>query len=346
MDKILLVGNGLTLHLIPDYKNDNMMPRVKNSAPEIFEKANMLFEPFRKSVEHLQYAAVGWGYSGDAFCGMPSAYGPICDLVFDKRLLAYIEKTLQNYGFDDPSSKVSSYFQTYGLIHETQKAQISNLESLLKVISLFHLLGRFSVEEKDELIQRANTIYYNNGNCGQASLSMEIRKNLREWLSTYKMIFTTNYDCLLDEILQTDQIQHLHGGFFYKDKSYRCDSIVPKEEAILVWGISGEEKENNMAAAANSATSIFETYLSNLRTVQAEQIDIFGYSGENDQHINRAIAENSSIKEIHYFCASDKVSSEIEKFQLSSRFFIGSSNPSKRLILKSRDTIWNAIEPV
>lgn len=62
------------------------------------------------------------------------------------------------------------------------------------------------------------------------------------------MIFTTNYDCVLDDVLQTDEIKHLHGGFFYKkqDRQKRSDTLLGPDDACLIWGISGEEKEEEM----------------------------------------------------------------------------------------------------
>ena len=90
-----------------------------------------------------------------------------------------------------------------------------------------------------------------------------------------------------------------------------------------------------------SHMTIFQTYLSQLQNADVERIDIFGYSGENDQHINRAIAENTSIREIHYYCAPIKVSDPVEKFEVTSRFSI---KMPKKLVLKSWNTIWNILD--
>lgn len=90
-----------------------------------------------------------------------------------------------------------------------------------------------------------------------------------------------------------------------------------------------------------SPMTIFQIYLSQLQNANAGRIDIFGYSGENDQHINRAIAQNPSIREIHYYCAPAKVSDPVEEFEVASRFSI---KAPQKLMLESWNTIWNIFE--
>lgn len=353
MDKILIVGNGLTANLIPEYQHKAMMRKIKEDVPLLFDKADKLFAPFRKKVDSVQYSAVSWGYSGDGFCGEAGFGGPITDRPYNRELLSHIEGQLQRLGFNDTQTISTLLFQTYGLIYETQNDEISNVESLLKIIALFCQRGDFTKENQVELKQVANRIYYNNGKCGKGALDKSKVEQLKGWLSAYKMIFTTNYDCVLDEVLQTDEVKHLHGGFFYKkqDKLKRSSTLLSPDEACLIWGISGEEKEEEMKVGGGftfpihfpfeSPMTIFQTYLSQLQNADVERIDIFGYSGENDQHINRAIAENTSIREIHYYCAPIKVSDPVEKFEVTSRFSI---KMPKKLVLKSWNTIWNILD--
>lgn len=165
--------------------------------------------------------------------------------------------------------------------------------------------------------------------------------------------FKMQYDCVLDDVLQTDEIKHLHGGFFYKkqDRQKRSDTLLGPDDACLIWGISGEEKEEEMKLGGGftfpiqfpleSPMTIFQIYLSQLQNANAGRIDIFGYSGENDQHINRAIAQNPSIREIHYYCAPAKVSDPVEEFEVASRFSI---KAPQKLMLESWNTIWNIFE--
>lgn len=94
----------------------------------------------------------------------------------------------------------------------------------------------FAKENQVELKRVANRTYYNNGKCGKDALDKAKIKQLKGWPSAYKMIFTTNYDCVLDEVLQTDEIKHLHGGFFYKrqDRLKRSSTLSSPDEACLI----------------------------------------------------------------------------------------------------------------
>lgn len=351
MGKILLVGNGFTSQLIPEYQNDVMMQRIQAEVPDLYERANHLFAPFRKKVDSVQRTAIAWGYSGAFFSGGSPLYHPISDRPYNGELLTHIETELKKYRFDvQPIS--TDFFQTYGLIYETQHGNISNVESLLKVISLFAYLGEFTREDADHVKAVANQIYYNNGKCGRSAISDVISTRVQRWLSSYQMIFTTNYDVLMDEVLQTNEIRHLHGGFLYNksDRLKRSKSLVSAEDACLIWGINGEEKMAQIKAGGGvgfpvefpleSPLSIFESYLQELQTVQAERIDVFGYSGENDQHINSAISQNSNIKQVRYFCDPKKVLDSVQDFDVTLRFGI---TPPQQIELESWDTIWNLI---
>ena len=62
MEKILIVGNGLTANLIPEYQHKAMMKKIKEEIPRLFDKADKLFAPFRNKVDSVQYSAL---YRGD-----------------------------------------------------------------------------------------------------------------------------------------------------------------------------------------------------------------------------------------------------------------------------------------
>lgn len=352
MDKILLVGNGLTANLVSDYKDQAMMKKVKRELPGLWSKANDLFEPFRLRVDTVQCRIQAYGYCGSRRCGEPWINGPILDRPYNDSILLHIEKILNELEFYNAQRLSEDLFQRYGLIFETQRDEISNLENLLKVVSLFYERGDFSEDDKARIKEVANIIYYNDGRCGKSTLDSSTLDHLERWLSTYDMIFTANFDCILDEVLQKNTIRHLHGGFFYseKNKCKRCDTRVSPEEACLIWGIGGKEKEKEMDAGGGfefpfsgeiefSAT-IFREYLLELREVDAERIDVFGYSGENDQHINDAIAENNSIQEVHYYCAPDEAKSQAIAPEIRLRFHI---EPPKKLVLESWDNVWKQL---
>ena len=119
MDKILIVGNGLTANLIHEYQHKAMMQKIKEEVPLIFDKADKLFAPFRMKVDSVQYSAVSWGCSGDGFCGEAGFGGPIADRPYNRELLSHIEKQLQRLGFNDIQTISTIFFQTYGLIMES-----------------------------------------------------------------------------------------------------------------------------------------------------------------------------------------------------------------------------------
>lgn len=102
------------------------------------------------------------------------------------------------------------------------------------------------------------------------------------------------------------------------------------EHLVAEGNITCEERDRVILRIARE-NDIAEYMLSNLA----------GYSGENDQHINRAIAQNPSIREIHYYCAPAKVSDPVEEFEVASRFSI---KAPQKLMLESWNTIWNIFE--
>jgi hypothetical protein len=157
--KALLVGNGFTSNLISTYSNQHMMETLKESIPELFCKADALFADFRMPVENLRLTSVGWGYCGDGlFCGAaPALVRPISGLLFDENLVTHIENTLISKGFADKSKELcETYFQTYGLIFETQQAQISSVENVLKIVSLFEYVNQFTPSDKQAVVSSAN----------------------------------------------------------------------------------------------------------------------------------------------------------------------------------------------
>lgn len=352
MGKILLVGNGLTANLISDYKDQSMMGKVKREIPALWRKADRLFEPFRLKVDTVQYGIQAYGYCGDRRCGEPGVNGPIIGRPYDEKLLSHIERQLKELNFRNVQGILEGLFQTYGLIFETQKAEISNLENLLKIIDLFYKRGDFVEEDKVRVKKAANRIYFNGGKCGENALDRLTLDRLKIWLSAYDMIFTTNFDCILDEVLQSNEIKHLHGGFFYKeeDKCRRYGTLVRPEEACLIWGIGGKEKKAEMESGGGLefpitdeiefSETVFKGYLSELQEIDAERIDIFGYSGENDQHINDAIGKNDSIQEIRYYCAPDAAESQLIAPEIKLRFHI---KPPKKLVLESWDNVWEIL---
>ena len=353
MKTALLVGNGLTANLITEYSNEHMMNILKCNAPETYQKADNLFAPFRKTVSPARLTSVGFGYCGDdIFCGESPMAQPITGLPFNEELINHKKKVLGDIGFSsEVNSAYEEYFQTYGLIFETQNQRISSVESLLKIVSLFQKNGLFSDEDIKKITGLSNNIYFNNGKNRLADVDSKIHEPLKTWLNQYSYIYTTNYDCVIDDACeQRKDIMHMHGGFFYKDLYTKSeDVLLAPDEACLIWGISGENKESQMHGGITFPLtfplifpeSLFDQYIGTLRTSDIYSIDVFGYSGENDQHINSAIISNPSIKIINYYCDPNVKNSEVLHFDLTNKFKIPSD---KKLQLISWDEIWDKIK--
>jgi len=142
---------------------------------------------------------------------------------------------------------------------------------------------------------------------------------------------------------------HLHGGFYFQDKYTKTEAILPPHEACLIWGINGDEKSQQMKGGIafpisyplEIPQSLFEQYLYIMQTDIIDCIDIFGYSGENDQHINDSFSKNPNIKEIVYFCDPHSVNSETRRFEVKEKFMISNE---RKLILSSWNNVWHQLQ--
>jgi len=317
MKQTLLVGNGFTSQLIQEYANDCMMAIFKNEMRVLLDKANKLFEPLRYKVD------------SDS-----------------------IKLILKQLGFSANYEQIfRNFFEEYGLVYETQQKHITSIENLLKIVRMFMKIGQFTESDFQQTRLLANKIYYNNGKFRAQNISESSRTALSKWLNTYQEIYTTNYDMILDDIYE-QKVYHLHGGFQYKCRaSQPLMNPVASDEAYLVWGISGEAKYEQMKAKGMAFPihfplviegSVLGGYLEALQKSTSEQIHIFGYSGENDQHINNAIVENSNIKEIIYYCSPEEASSNlnVKAYSINELF---NRNKSKKTTLRSWDDVWSLI---
>lgn len=331
--RALLIGNGFTSHLIREYSNEHMMSLLRQKAATYYLQADQLFSNFRKNVlssfDELSH----------------------CDV-----LSAHIKNTLSSFHFNNISDIYKTYFIRYGLIFETQQKQISSVETLLKIVSLFKLVNRFSNDTVHNLILVANQIYYNNGNNGLSAVPVASHQAIIDWLSHYDLIFTTNYDCILDDACGRSKVKHLHGGFYFKDLLHESNTKLKPEDACLIWGISGEDKQKQTASRLTidrtghflcssdghlcMAPTRLGQFLSLLQKETIEHLDIFGYSGENDQHINHAISQNPNIRSIQYFCSPKDVSSKQILHQTKLKF---SLPDSIELSLVPWNVIWDQI---
>ena len=350
--RALLVGNGFTSNLIPEYANNYMMRCLKMAIPELYEKANTVFAPFRMKVAVPRLTTTGWGYASDGlFAGEePVLPGPISGLPFNGELLTHIERVLTKTGFGNEAENVcKNYFQTYGLIYETQRDEIASIESMLKIISLFEKTGQFSREDTQTVIHWSNIIYFNEGHNSLEDVDVNIHDPLKNWLSQYNYVFTTNYDCVLGDAYEDKEVMHLHGGFHYEDRYTKTKEGLMPNDAYLVWGVNGEDKMSQMQGGfifpvtfpMESPVSLFDKYLDTLKSSEIYCMDIFGYSGENDQHINTAITSNNNLREINFYCNPTEIHSEKLRFDITERLSIPKDT---KLKLISWSDVWDVLQ--
>lgn len=334
--RALLVGNGFTSQLIKNYSNSYMMQKFSEKLGHVCQEANRLFEPLRKDVSN------GHTYSAR-------------ELLENQELVSYIKNVLTRILETNASSVFERFFCNYGLIAETQCLEVSSVESLLKIVLLFET--RFEANTRKQILEVAKKLYYNEGNCGLAAVPPTARQPICDWVSSYDTIFTTNYDQVLDEACRgSKKVLHLHGDFYMSDRFHREKTVQPPEKAYTIWGIDGEDKMAQTAGGplitkdgkrfltADGQELHVQSepghYLFQLKTDKFTQLDIFGYSGENDQHINQSLAENPNLLQVCYYCAPDAVDNQAKVLELRQRFLLPDH---MSLMLKSWDDVWAQI---
>ena len=94
------------------------MRKVKEEFPDLWNKANELFEPFRLNVDSVLHKVVAAGSCGRKFCGETEINGPILGVAYNKKLLLHIRETLDSLNFGDAQRLSEELFQINGLINE------------------------------------------------------------------------------------------------------------------------------------------------------------------------------------------------------------------------------------
>lgn len=347
--KAMLIGNGFTSQIIKEYSNYTMMERMHERIPKILNSINNAFSDFRILKENIELEEVAMGYCGEMIAGVLSLNQPITDIVYDKGLISEIVDKLDSKGFDNSEKLYINYFEKYGLIYETQHKEITNIESALKVVSLFIQINRFTEEDYNLIKKFANQIYYNDGRCTIDYVEDVNIIEMRSFFHDYDIIFTTNYDLVIDTLLESDKVLHLHGGFNYKSQNDKVDFLLELDNSYLVWGINGDEKKLlinkgssyssfNYSEAKYDGT-LLAKHMQILKFSKIETLSIFGYSGENDGHINDLIKENRNINKIIYYTSPSKTLDAKERFRINRLFC--TSEETRNLILKPWDDIWN-----
>ena len=345
MKQAILVGNGFSSQLIEAYKNHNLNRRIGEIIPDYIRELNELFSEFRFNIEESDiYKLLNEKFPSDHLYPSKNLYLGADSIQNNNSLSKHIKSKILEQDLD-----INSYQKLFiesGLIFETIHPEISNFEALIKISTLFKR------DYTDEIKKVSSYVCFNDGNNDLKSSKLQNYKKTSHFFEKFDYIYTTNYDLILDDLSSKD-VYHLHGSFnirkviegnktFYVKTEIKLDP----DNAYLIWGINGEEKTDQMSAGIgfpiqfplSMPASLLKGYLDGLAYKDYEIIHIFGYSGENDQHINYKIAENPNVREIIYYCNPNKIGDKNFEKKIIELF------DRKSITFKSWDIIWNEMK--
>jgi len=303
MAKALLVGNGMTAQIISDYQDCNMMTSFDNQNHSLLMELNDSFEQFRYRGISYNDIHKDTGH-GIVYCNNVKVNKILYDF-----LILQLSKSFKN-----ATEVFEKFFIKYSLIYQAVSSELYGVEALLKVANMLQMNNYKDIREI------ANILYFNNGNNGLTSAKNINVDKFKAFINSFDFIFTTNYDKLLDDSTKK-KIYHLHGGFNYKRfclerhpytvQIFRVSEDVPLSEAYLIWGVNEDEKAMQTEATAflplflglsPFPISALSDHLRELQGNDFDEIHIWGYSGQNDGHISKAIANNHYLKNIFVYC--------------------------------------------
>lgn len=306
MQKGLLVGNGFSSQLIEEYKNSNLHDELLRGCPNECDLLYEFWSGFQSERD----------FQGQDTCALISK--------------------IESFGVDDAKNVFDDYFHMYGLKADLREGKPLSVESYLKIAKLYKLLVNKAIIDEEEITRVANETLYNNGCYGldDTKLSDDEKRRLRFYLREYSVIFTTNYDLILDDAIEPNipSVYHLHGGFnIRRNQQEITGERLKAQDACLVWGVYGIEKEAKATAEKKynsgleynkgyfyNKRNILKPYYDLLEQLEIDELHVIGFSGENDQHINKRIQNNPFISRIIYYrdpkqCETSEYISKIEK---------------------------------
>ncbi|MDH8678874.1 hypothetical protein QE109_11980 [Fusibacter bizertensis] len=355
MNKAILIGNGFTSYMNSNYYNAPMMTKFFGKETELVGKIESLFDKIRNldlnntellDVSEALFPSEGL-YPSDTL--IPSSDS----IAISNKLKDHVVSKLSQIGFENPNEIFESYFAEYGLWSSVNCEKLNGIETYLKVLALFGEINKFSKEEYIHVKKVATDIYFNNANHGIKSINNEeiCQDKLVETIKDFKYIFTTNYDTIVDDILDGEDRfpYHLHGGFSINHRNKDPDGRYTPSEARLIWGINAEEKYDDLKAgfrwddfnygAFRYGQSRLADYYDILQEYKIDEIHILGYSGENDDHINKRIIENQFIKKVVVYVNPCKIKDRETKVR--NRLLFGRG---KKLVeLRPWSEFWNKV---
>ncbi len=313
--KAILIGNGVTSQMIPEYRDEVMIEKFKKVDVSLYNELNGLLNPLR---------------------------------VLECKNQDTIVLCLKQQGLHDVD--YHQYFIEQQLLFELSCEKITNLETLLKVAHLFSPIKEVSYKEIERI---ANRIYFNDGNNGISAVTKTIdKKKFKALINRFDMVFTTNFDNVLDDVHEKE-VYHLHGGFFYEKTIThnneihisKSGKVLNPSNAHLIWGRNAKEKHDKtkggfrfpISFPMTFGSSVLEGYYSKLKSSYTE-LFIWGYSGLNDGHINTAIKANTDLQIITVYVSPNEVD---EKGVLEEKVKLFGN--AEKIRLASWDELWGRV---
>lgn len=336
MKKAILVGNGFSAQLLSMCESIEILKYLSNTLSEDFQKTNAFFQNFRLNCDAFEpiYEVIYTPLFDEEYCPVEPDY-----VYENPNIKAHVCNVLSQLGFSHVEKMASQYFFQDGLAYEIYRNHFTSMETPFKIAEM---VKRTDLLPPNLYLKYKNAIKEYFVNClrkygytfPEKSGVITYDKSYK-FFQKYSTIFTTNYDLILDSLVH-DKVKHLHGGINFASPYEKSNKQI-YDDCYLIMGADAHTKKVEMKSKREE--SIFKKYYDSLSTEDFDEFHIFGYSGENDQHINNAIQRNRRIKKVVFFADPNKVQDQKYSFIMSSRFCQNSS-----FELRSWDEIWDCIK--
>ena len=336
MKKAILVGNGFSSQILSELKSNVILNYLSTVLEDDFLKINSFFQNFRLSPSAFQPPFEV--YYGQLFdeedCPLQPRY------IYENPIIRlHVCNVLSKMGFTNTDKISSQYFFQDGLAYEIYREHFASMESPFKIAEMvkktnllpFDLNFKLKIDIKEYFVNCLKKYGYT----FPESSNIAIYKKSYKFFQEYSTIFTTNYDLFLDSLVH-DKVKHLHGGLNFASPYEKSNNSI-FDDCYLIIGAGAQKKLAEMKSKKKE--SLFKKYFESLSTEDFAEFHIFGYSGENDQHINNAIRNNRRIKNIVFFAAPNMINDQSYHFMISNLFCKYS-----RLELRSWNEIWDKLK--
>lgn len=365
--KAIIIGNGFSSQLLPAYRDDTLKKRLHKMMPKLVDFLDQLwidvFYVFSKGVEGIGATSPIYREHYGVFDSEDVCFNPSYELVINKfegYVVSFVDM-LKRYNVDTKTSK--RVFEKYiSDPYSCLRYYVYNKK--INAIEPYYSLGKMAFDLglviKNDLIcleAAIKHVFRNNGEykfqcvkveqCVNTSISVSSNENIKDifasnakhFLDEYNIIYTTNYDCLLEDLTNIE-VRHIHGSFECA-KIGRNNSWNIVDDIIL--GVTGAQKEGYISSLGER--NLYIHYLNTIKSSKINEIHLFGYSGINDQHINECILNNALIKKIYYYGNPSQIEKSPKEYEEYVKMCLGMlfKDTRKQLLIKPWTDIWDQL---